>query len=364
MKKILLTVALGCIASYADAQHVYQVEGTTAPETKQVYVVKTENRRAKVDTINVENGRFALKGENTDVSFVYLMADNEPYTPVPVMLDGQVSVDLKAKTLKGTEEHNRLSAWWNKTRVFDTQIMELSNEMQNLQKSYRDQGKGELPDSIVNAYYGRYYELRNEANKLVMQCAIENAEYKFPAVLLVNASLKNEEWVALADANVRCFQTPLLARYARSIEGWRRQAVGAQFTDLEMADTTGTMRQLSEFVGNGKYVLVDFWASWCGPCRQEMPAVKALYEKYHDRGFDIVGVSFDNKRDAWVKSIQSMQINWHHISDLKGWQCAAGEVYGINAIPATLLIGPDGKIVAAGLRAEALAKKLAEIFDK
>ena len=96
-----------------------------------------------------------------------------------------------------------------------------------------------------------------------------------------------------------------------------------------------------------------------------MPAVKALYDKYHaTKGFDVVGLSFDQKKEAWVACIQRMDLPWHHLSDLKGWKCVAAQVYGVNSIPFTLLIGPDGRIVAAGLDAEGLAKKLAEIYGE
>lgn len=364
MKKIILTLAVAGMATGVQAQHAYEVAGTTAPEVKQVYMMKMEDRRATPDTINVVNGRFSLKGENKDVRFVYVVTDKDPYRFVPVMLSGKTNVDMSNLTFSGSEEATRLSSWWARVRVIEDKIAVLSNEMQDAQKQYEEQGKGQLPDSIVAKFYKRYYAHSAEQSEIARQCALENKDYYFPAVLLAGAGMKNEDWIALADAKARCMETPLLHRYVASIEGWRRQAVGVAFTDFEMADTTGTMRRLSDFVGNGKYVLVDFWASWCGPCRQEMPAVKALYEKYHAKGFDIVGVSFDNKRDAWLKSINSLGLPWHHISDLKGWQCAAGSIYGINSIPATLLIGPDGKIVAAGLRAEALGKKLAEIFGE
>lgn len=149
-----------------------------------------------------------------------------------------------------------------------------------------------------------------------------------------------------------------------AMQAEKQKMIGKQFTDLEEADVNGEMHKLSEYVGKGRWVLVDFWASWCGPCRAEMPNVVANYEKYHDKGFDIVGLSFDKSKDAWVRAISDLQMPWIHLSDLKGWQSVASSVYNIRSIPASLLIDPKGKIVAVDLRGELLGEKLKEIFGE
>ena len=138
--------------------------------------------------------------------------------------------------------------------------------------------------------------------------------------------------------------------------------IGQQFTDLEMADPDGKLHKISELVGEGHWVLVDFWASWCGPCRAEMPNVVEAYNKYHDKGFEVVGVSFDNKKEAWVKAIGQLKMPWLQISDLKGWECAAAPIYKVDGIPDNILIDPQGKIVDRALRGKALQTRLQKIF--
>ena len=130
-----------------------------------------------------------------------------------------------------------------------------------------------------------------------------------------------------------------------------------------MPDVDGNMHKLSEYIAANKVTLVDFWASWCGPCRAEMPAVKAAYDAYKDKGFGIVGVSLDNNKEAWVKAIADLGIEWAQISDLQGWNCAGAKLYGVNSIPATVLVAQDGTILARNLRGEAIQEKLAEVLE-
>ena len=351
MKRTVLFALMLLVAAFATAQE-YVVKGKAPIDSKTILLQKLFEQ--KNETVAVDStGHFTFKGK-TPKDAMALVLDMDKRTFLPLLLEGNVTVDLVNKSVSGNEENQLLSIWFAK---YDS----LQNAMSQAHKVL---SSTESNDSIRQIAQKEYESLSKTATDMLMDCFNQNIDKKFPAFFLAQfySMLPKDEILALAERQPIFLETPLMAPIKKSVAGWQKQAIGQLYTDFEMTDTLGTKRHLSEFVENGKYVLIDFWASWCGPCRAEMPAVKALYDKYHSKGFDIVGVSFDNKKTAWTGAIRKMQLNWNHISDLKGWQNAAAAIYGIYSIPATLLIGPDGKIIASGLDSNKLGKKLEEIF--
>jgi thiol-disulfide isomerase/thioredoxin len=152
------------------------------------------------------------------------------------------------------------------------------------------------------------------------------------------------------------------ARLQQELKEARSLMVGGTAPDFSQETPEGEMLTLSEL--RGKVVLLDFWASWCGPCRKENPNVVRVYEKYKDQGFEILSVSLDNKKDRWLQAIEKDKMDWHHVSDLKGWQNEVAQTYDVHSIPQTILLDPDGKILARNLRGRSLEAKLAELFGQ
>ena len=361
MKKILFLFGLLLAVSAqaqepAKAQQVkYTVKGVSKENGKTVYLEDMLTSKAKVvDSTVVAKGKFVFKGvaEKDAIFAITLDKDNWQSWHTLFFNDGKtISVNMNDSTLKGSPLNERL-AYYNK-------------EIMGLPSSY-------------------YPEYRYKMTKKMFE---EERGTLLPAALIVEGqrAFGGKGLLSMLEEKPVYAEHPKVKQYA---EGLKRMAtatvvtsgrtdkvkadekaakdafIGQQFTDFEMADTLGNTHKLSEYVGKGHWVLVDFWASWCGPCLREMPNVVAAYEKYHTKGLDIVGVSLDGNRNPWVKAITKQNMPWVHLSDLKAWESLVTKIYKINAIPDNLLIDPQGKVVARELFGEALHEKLKEIFKE
>lgn len=170
-------------------------------------------------------------------------------------------------------------------------------------------------------------------------------------------------YIATADKVKKAWPNSIHAKdFVDMVEKNRAVAIGQVAPEIALPNPEGQIVKLSSL--RGKYVLIDFWAKWCGPCRKENPNVVRAYQAYKDKGFEVFGVSLDRSKDDWVKAIKEDNLTWTHVSDLKYFQSEAALRYNINAIPFSVLVDPNGVIVAKNLRGAELHRKLAEVFDK
>ena len=245
----------------------------------------------------------------------------------------------------------------------DKQAESILNEYRALQQK---DPKGELPESKAKAKLlsDRLDSLGNVQLALIKEIIRDNRDNELPAKYIKDAmyQFSYEELKNALDPKTAYYNHPDIAPAKMLLAGYEKRKPGIQFHELSMKNPADKDVTLSQWVGKGNYVLVDFWASWCGPCRKEMPYVITAYEQFHPKGFEVVGVSFDQKKDAWINAIQQMGMQWPQMSDLKGWKCAASDLYGVSSIPSNVLVDPQGKIVAMDLRGEKLLNKLKEIY--
>jgi thiol-disulfide isomerase/thioredoxin len=166
----------------------------------------------------------------------------------------------------------------------------------------------------------------------------------------------------LAQAGPEFKATEVYQTAAERLNRMKLTSIGAPFQEIIAPSPEGKEVKLSDYVGKGKYVLLDFWASWCPPCRREMPALVELYQTYKDKNFEIVGYSLDDDADAWKKGIAELNITWPQLSDCARWASIPVQTYDVHGIPNTVLIDPQGVIIAKGLRDKKLAEKLQELL--
>jgi peroxiredoxin len=193
---------------------------------------------------------------------------------------------------------------------------------------------------------------------------IEKNPKRFTCLMAIQELNPNEhsETYLLLEKNLseRFPDNQQVMMFSRMVQNMLKLETGRVAPEIALPDTSGKIFTLSSL--RGKYVLIDFWASWCGPCRREMPEVKKIYEKYKNKNFEILGVSLDREKKEWIKAIHEDKLPWKHVSDLKFWDCQAAREYNVQSIPYTVLVDPEGKILAKELRGEELEKKLAEVI--
>ena len=363
MKKILLlaVAALGLFACSGN-QVKYDIKGVNAPEDgASVFLVDALSSEC-IDSAVVADGAFRMKGKADKDAFMNLNVLGSNWTFL-FFNDGKpVQVDLSNNTLSGSDLNNRVTEADLKTdamyRQYNAFIEELSA----------------LPEEEQMAKMPEYREWFNKLRDCFLGVVEDNKDNLVPVAFIqtIRSMAGPDKFEELLNSGAPFASHPYVLDLKRKIdESMARQkeaeekkqaVIGQKFLDLEEADTDGNAHKLSEFVGQGKWVLVDFWASWCGPCKAEMPNVVAAYKKYHDKGFDIVGLSFDREKEPWVAAITEWEMPWIHLSDLKYWNSTASDVYSVNSIPDNLLIDPEGTVVARGLRGEDLDAKLAEVI--
>jgi len=255
--------------------------------------------------------------------------------------------------VKGTAQNDLLLSYQNEKNVFNKKV-------EAFYKANSDTAKTKDQEF---AFAKEEEKLNKEEVSIDMKFATDNVNTLIGSHVFMNSFYnmsiaEKESIVALMNAETKKIQR--IQEIIADIETEKSVAVGSQFADIKLPSINGDSIALSNLVGKTDFVLIDFWASWCGPCMHFLPELKAFYAKHKGTKFEILGVSLDDDRAAWVNTVQTRQMVWKQVSDLKGWKCAGSRIYAVNSIPATVLIDKTGKIVGRNLSISEMEKLLSE----
>jgi len=382
MKKILTLLALLPLFSLAqDKANNFTVEGKAknlAFTPDWVYFQYRTEGEWKMDSAQVKDGKYEFKGYTAEPTAGRIRVKYAPGADgkkIPIvggrdiavvfLQPGKIKVSsvdsFSNVTIKGSAAHVEYVKLNDLSKPFDERMKPLYDQYSAFAKAKDKEGQDNVEKQIDaideekrDKVYGEYVKA-NPNSPLAFYALQQYAGWE------INPDKVEPMFNSLSETNKNY---PSAIAFKEDVEIAKKTGIGRYAMDFTQNDTLENPISLASF--KGRYVLVDFWASWCGPCRAENPNVVKVYNKYKGQNFHIISVSLDRpgQKEKWMKAIHDDKLEWTHVSDLKFWDNAVAKQYGIKAIPQNLLLDPDGKIIAKNLRGEDLEEKLNAIMGE
>lgn len=315
-----------------------------------------------IDTVRLAgDGKFEFVIESVDQpTFYRLLVVNRQVINLivdkdDIVIEADGNLPEPKYTVTGSKDMDFIMSLENRINAFEAKVQDLNQLFVEASQAGDNERAESYRDDYMEMLEAHNLGIKSEIEKMggslaaLQALSLLNLESDFTFIDNVYQQLK------AANPN-----SPYLDAYGRNLEEMRPTAVGQMAPEINLPTPEGDAVKLSSLRGN--YVLIDFWAAWCKPCRMENPNVVRMYEKYNDKGFEIYGVSLDRKKEDWVKAIADDGLTWTQVSDLQYFNSAAAATYKIQAIPATILLDKEGRIIAKNLRGKQLEDKLAELF--
>lgn len=378
MKKVLLSLLLLPFATMAQQKFTINGKINSQAGSAKAFLYYTINGKTTIDSTDVKNGAFTFQGTIPDYTSAFIKL----IKPAPKARAGYrsesdiLSILLEPGTLNVVSKNDSIKF----AKVSGAEVADMIARVEAQKDAINAKAKALLEpyyaatteqqsdQAFVEPFQKKMEEFKAEMEGLPNEILRNNPDNYYSLLLYSQHIAKRydplgtEELFNLLSPRVRA--TTLGRQVQKEIDGAKLLAIGQMAPDFTQNDVNGKPIKLSDF--RGKYVLIDFWASWCAPCRAENPWVKHMYERYKDKNFTVLGVSLDNpgQKEAWLKAIKDDRLTWTNVSDLKGFDNEVARKYHVQGIPTNVLIDPDGKILARNLRATSLTSKLVEVLGE
>lgn len=369
MKKLLLPILGLFLLAFAVVNGDFQIQGTANGLEGKTIVFRKQDEKlglVAVDSAKVVNGKFSWKGKVTEPEIYFAEIKDSESRVAFILESGKIEITLLkdsigSSIIGGTQNNKDLQG-------FNVKAMTISRKIQKFQETNNEkmqQAQKSNDTATVNSLMKEFGNYQKELMNLAAEFPKKNPK-SFISVLFVdnmfNAPDVDIEEIKKVynslDAKIRATKPGL--KVLKKIQDYRSVNIGDQAPDFSAASPEGKTISLKESLG--KVTIIDFWASWCGPCRRENPNVVKLYNEFHAKGLNIIGVSLDKDAAKWKEAIEKDQLAWPHISNLMFWDEPIAATYGVKSIPATFILDENGKIIARDLRGEELRAKIASIL--
>lgn len=314
-----------------------------------------------LDSCEVKNGKYMFKGGKVEVSSMHFIKSNTGKVTPFFLENGHIRIEGKAKDFYNAKVGGTLNN--EILNYYNLQLRYVQDSMMAV-TSITWMREGKQDEATEKAKYKqRYRHMLERRLAIEKDLVLRYPEQPFAPLMLMFDLAYNIPLDELKQ--LRNQLSPELAEhpYVHAVDEFIRSQdfkVGSEAYAFILPDLNGRKVNLKDY--RGKYVLLDFWASWCGPCRREIPAVVTLYKNFRGKNFEIIGISLDKNSSDWKKAVQEMKMKWPQVSDLQGWNSEVARKYNIHAIPATVLLNPEGKVEALNLRGEKLEDKIREVL--
>jgi len=363
MKKIIYLFVLATFILSCQSEPRFTIKGKIADSDSITFMLQ-KREAGKIITIDSaisKDGSFKMKGSIDYPDLVQLVAANTPYRTSFYLENSQITITGKLDSLfnaviTGSKTQDEYSSLIKSNKPLSERYSGLIQEYQTARQTNDTASISRIEkaaDQVAKEMSALQKEfIKNNPSSFVTPAILRSLSYEMEASEIESA-------INAMDTSVS--RIPMVQELKAKVESMKKVAIGQQAPDFTLNDVNGNPVSLSSKLGP-KLLLLDFWAAWCGPCRQENPNVVKVYNEFRSKGFDVFGVSLDQSKDDWMKAISDDKLTWTHVSDLKYWNSDAAKMYAVSSIPANFLLDANGKIIGRNLRGNDLRNKVVEIL--